>query len=496
VPATPPSTAAPDVAPATSEAPADGAMTLDGVRTAVVQIEAKGTFVDPEFGSYEGAGRGSGFVIDGGNVAVTNNHVVTGAGLLQVYVDGEDDPRNARVLGVSECSDLAVIQIDGPDIPALTWADGADQPGTEVYVAGFPLGDPEYTLTRGVISKAEANGDTNWASIDHTLEHDAAAQPGNSGGPLVTVDGEVAGIHYASAVQTNQSQFLAIAADVAQPIVETLASGQDDDSIGVNGQVVVSEDGSISGIWVSGVDSGSVADEAGIQPGDIITRIEGVSIGTDGTMREYCDVLRSHAPDDQLAIEVLRFSTSEFLDGELNGDVLTQSFSFAEEYADETAGDAASTYDYVTVTDDTGTITVKVPSAWNDLETAPIDIGFENLSPSITASSSIDGYRTTWATPGMEFIASPDLLEYTSADLLDALAPEGCVSEGRTPYDDGYFVGEYEVFSECGGTDTQYYLVASTSASGEYGAVVAVQVVSDADLDALDRILASFNVTV
>ena len=73
---------------------------------ATVQIVAQGSFMDPEFGmQYNSAGAGTGFIIDPSGVAVTNNHVVTGAAFLQVYVQGEDEPLNARVLGVSECSD-------------------------------------------------------------------------------------------------------------------------------------------------------------------------------------------------------------------------------------------------------------------------------------------------------------------------------------------------------------------------------------------------------
>jgi serine protease Do len=470
---------------------------LSDVKTAVVQIEATGTFVDPEFGAQEGAGRGSGFVIDPSGIAVTNNHVVTGSGLLQVYVDGEDEPRNARVLGVSECSDLAVIKIDGPELPSLEWSEIADEPGTEVYVAGFPLGDPEYTLTRGVIAKARASGDTQWASVDHSLEHDAAAQPGNSGGPLVTTDGRVAGIHYASSVQTNQSQFLAIAADVAEPIVAELAAGRDVDSVGINGQIVVAEDGTTAGLWVAGVASGSIADDVGIEPGDLVTRIEGVTIGLDGTMKDYCDVLRSHAPDDELAIEVLRYATSEVLEGELNGDVLTQSFSFADQYADDDATPTGDSYEeYVAITDDTGTISVSVPTAWSDIDGAATDLGDGTASPSVVASPNIAEYHSTWTTPGMDFLASPALTQFTTSELLDTIAPTECVSQGRSAYDDGFFVGEYEVFTDCGGTATQYYVVSTTSADGAYGVVVAVQVVSDADLEALDAVLASFNIVV
>jgi serine protease Do len=503
-------TEAPEDTPVTTEAgdgpdttveadrPATGAVSdLQDVRSAVIQIEAVGTFVDPEFGAVEGAGRGSGFVIDPSGIAVTNNHVVTGAGLLQVSVDGETKPRNARVLGVSECSDLAVIQIDGGDLPYLEWADGADQPGTEIYVAGFPLGEPEYTLTRGVIAKANADGDTQWASVDHTLEHDANAQPGNSGGPVVTADGQVAGIHYASNNATNTTQFRAIAEDIAQPIVEELASGVDVDSIGVNGQIVQSEDGTIAGLWVAGVASGSPADEVGLEPGDIITRIEGVSIGVDGTMRDYCDVLRSHAPDDQLAIDVLRFASEELLEGELNGDVLEQALSFADQMdtGNQDAGGAASYANYVTLVDDSGLITVNVPEEWSDVSGAPIDLGDGTESPAIIASTDIEGFNSTWGTPGMQFIASGLLASQSAEDLLDQLAPSECTSTGRDVYDDGYFSGAYEVFENCGGTATQWVQIAAHPADMNYGVLVAVQVVSDADFEALDVILQSFNVT-
>ena len=490
--ATQPPTDGPD-----TDADTGDGVALDEVKGAVVQIEATGTFVDPEFGAQEGAGRGSGFVIDPSGIAVTNNHVVTGAGLLQVYVDGEDEPRNARVLGVSECSDLAVIEIDGPELTALEWSEQPDEPGTEIYVAGFPLGDPEYTLTRGVIAKARANGDTQWASVDHTFEHDAAAQPGNSGGPVITADGRVAGIHYASATQTNQSQFLAIASDIAQPIVSDLAAGNDVDSVGINGQIVVSEDGATAGLWVSGVRSGSPADDVGIRPGDIVTRVEGVTIGLDGTMKDYCDVLRSHDPDDELAVEVLRYNTSEVLEGEVNGDELTQAFSFADEYAEDDATPVGNTYaEYMSIEDDTGTITVSVPTAWSDVSGVSTDLGDGVGSPSIVASPSIADYNATWNTPGMEFLASPTLTQYSPGELLDIAAPTDCTSQGRDDYDDGFFVGQFEVFTDCGGTGTQFYVVASTSADGAYGVLVAVQVVSDADLEALDNVLGSFNITV
>ncbi len=168
---------------ASSAAPdAPAVATLDDVQQAVVQIVAVGTFRDPKEGlQANAAGAGSGFIIDPTGIAVTNNHVVTGAAFLKVFVAGEEEPRNARVLGVDECSDLAVIDIEGEGFAYLEWYKASLKVGLEIYAAGFPLGDPEYTLTRGIVAKAKAKGQTSWASVDHVIQHDAETNPGNSG---------------------------------------------------------------------------------------------------------------------------------------------------------------------------------------------------------------------------------------------------------------------------------------------------------------------------
>ncbi|NLG73418.1 MAG: serine protease [Chloroflexi bacterium] len=312
----------------TEEAAAPGAVaTLQDVRKAVIQIESQGTFIDPEFGLVlNGAGRGSGFIIDPEGIAITNNHVVTGAALLKVWVGGEDEPRNARVLGVSECSDLAVIDIDGDGYEYLDWYQGTVDVGMDVYVAGFPLGDPEYTLTRGVISKAKASGESSWASVDSVIEYDATTNPGNSGGPVIDPNGKVIGIHYAGNSSTRQAY--GISKDIALRIIDDLRGGRNVDTIGINGQAVYTEDGTLTGIWVSSVQSGSPADKAGIQAGDIVTMLENLVLATDGTMADYCDILRSHQPTDTLNVEVLRWASGEVLTGQINGRELSTAFVF------------------------------------------------------------------------------------------------------------------------------------------------------------------------
>ncbi len=470
---------------------------FDSIQPSVIQIEALGAIRDPEVGFTTQAGRGSGFIISEDGLAVTNNHVVTGAASLEVFIGGETGKSyNAKVIGVSECNDLALIDIneDEPLTP-LQWYQGEITNGIDVYAAGFPLGDPEYTLTRGIISKLKAGGETSWASLDSVLEHDANIQPGNSGGPLVAADGTVVGINYAGGSPTNTEQFFAIDKDTAQEVIDKLKDG-DFESLGVNGEAVADEESGIYGVWVSGVAPGSPADAVGLLPGDIIQTMNGLPIGTDGTKSDYCDVLRTSG-DKPIKIEVLRFDTSEILTGEINGDKpLEQTFSFAqavEQEVDVTQG--TTTYDsYQTIVDDTGTLTVEVPSAWTSIDTAAVTLDDGSILGQITASPDIEGYTNTWTVPGLFYASVPN------ADILQALATfapgDACVDAGQTEYQDAVFLGTYQVWTNCGGTDTVYVVLAAApvSGSGEVS-VLAAQIVTDADLDALDQAFATFNTT-
>jgi serine protease Do len=476
---------------------------LDGVQDATIQIVAEGTFVDSQLGTlYNSAGSGSGFFIDPSGIAVTNNHVVTGAALLQVWVAGEEKPRNARILGVSECWDLAVIDVEGEGYSYLDWYTGEIKPGMDVYTAGFPLGDPEYTLTKGIISKANANGETSWASLDAVIEHDARIRGGNSGGPLVTSDGKVVGINFAGIESTDQN--FAILGSRAQPVIERLSEGQDVESIGINGQAVITEDGSLSGIWVSSVKSGSPADKTGIQAGDILTSMEGLLLATDGTMADYCDILRTHNPDDTIAIEVLRYASEEYLEGQLNGRELETSFSFAEELGGEVEGEEGETvtkYDeYVLVQDDYGAIQVSVPADWSEIDgSAWVDSG-DIIGASITAAASLDNFNASYSEPGVFFGATDDIAELGGyIQLLDVYRDwareDDCTFEYREDYEDPAFEGAFDVFSNC--LDSEGVLVilsAKPHSSTSLLVLVMVQIMSDADLDALDEILNTFDV--
>jgi serine protease Do len=374
-------------APETEEPDRLAVSSLEGVQNAVIQIEAQGTFVNPDFTvSFNSAGLGSGFIIDPSGLAVTNNHVVTGAALFKVWIGGDRNTTyNARVLGVSECSDLAVIDIEGDGFPYLEWHEGPINVGLEVYAAGYPLGEPQFTLTKGIVSKEKAGGETSWASVDYVIEHDATINPGNSGGPLVDEDGRVVGVNY-SGRQTNQ--YFAIGRDLAVRTIDTLKGGKDMETFGINGEAFAGD--SFSGIWVYSVKSGSPADKAGLTGGDIVTTLEDLILSSDGTMADYCDILRSHSSDATLDIEVLRYFTQEILVGQINGRELETAYNFAEtveEQGDVQVDDTGGYSGYTMVTDDYGSIQMEIPNEWVDTNGGYWIDGEDTIGAAISAAA-------------------------------------------------------------------------------------------------------------
>ena len=496
-----------DDAATTTSDPSGAVADVRDVRNATIQIVAQGSFAEPAgslaaYEQLEGAGSGSGFIIDPSGIAVTNNHVVTGAATLEVYVGGADEPINARVLGVSECADLAVIDLEGDDYPFLDWYDGEIQPGLEVRAAGFPLGDPEYTLTSGIVSKASADGESTWASVDRAIEHDANIQPGNSGGPLVDAEtGRVVAVNYAGGDPgTGTSQFFAIGADLARDVVEQLRGGVDVESLGVNGQAVFDDVTGVQGIWVSSVDTDSPAGDLGLRPGDVIEKIEGLSVGTDGTMETYCDILQSNAPGEQLAVQVLRFEEDARLRGEFNGDELAPYESLGLQVQQETGGfeeTGEEDYgDYELVSDDAGVISVSVPTSWLQRDGAAFETETGPVNR-IIAAPDLAAFAGSWSAPGVTIVASQES-GLVLDELLDSFVGEAgavCEDGGREDYDDGLYTGRVQYYTACDGTDGITVGIVAEPADGSFVSLLIVQMASEADLSALDEIIATFTIS-
>ena len=404
-----------------------------------------------------------------------------------MYLEGEDRARNAFVVAASECSDLAVIDIDGDGYRYLDWHDGAPTTGMEIIVAGFPLGDPEYTLLEGIISKEDTDGESSWASVDAVLEHTADTLGGNSGGPLLTTDGRVVGINYAS----NQiGQSFAISSELAIPIVDRLIGGEWVDSIGVNGEAIVVDE-TTYGVWVYSVDAGSAADLVGIQPGDLLWTLAEADIGADGTMSTYCDVLRSHAPGSALSIEVLRPGTGELLAGQLNGRELETVF---------TATDGPSEpveVEYQEFYDSTGSLYLQVPTTWTDIEEMTFDAWSDGtvVGPQVYLAPDIDA-TIAYTGPGVGMVALWDY-DFTADEWLDAQdgAADNCTYSGRDEFYDGYYYeGWYDLWTDCDGRDGVVFVIIGYPPDSSYMVALEIVAFSDADFAAVDQIIATFEV--
>ena len=283
-------------------------------------------------------------------------------------------------------------------------------------------------------------------------------------------NGKVVAINFASIKSTNQ--YFAIARDEAMMVIDQLKAGKDVTSIGVNGQAVVSQDGSISGIWVSSVKSGSPADKTGIQAGDIIYQMEGLVLATDGTMKDYCNILRSHKDTDTLTVKVLRFAANQILEGELNGRKLAVTGTFGgstssggSKSGGTTSGGATTTPSagtYTLVTDDSGSISVEVPSAWSDVDGKSWDStwgGVDFSVPSITASADLSKYDKGYNESGVFFAAGPEIAKIGGyVELLDGVKSwysDSCTFDSRNDYKDDMYEGKYDIWRTAAPTKTQ-----------------------------------------
>jgi serine protease Do len=217
-------------------------------------------------------------------------------------------------------------------------------------------------------------------------------------------------------------------------------------------------------------------------------------------MADYCDILRTRSPQDTLAIEVLRFASSEYLEGQLNGDKLETSFSFASELGDQVEGSGDSYSGFVSVQDDYGAIQISLPAVWGEVNGEPWTSDGEIIGASITAAADIQAFIDTYDEPGVFFGVSDDVAQLVGyAQLLDeyrASFRQDCTYNGRTPYTDSAFEGAYDLFTKCSGTSNSLLVLSARPQQNKTSFLVTILVNmrSDADLEALDEILRTFDV--
>ena len=165
------------------------------VLPSVVNITSTTLVFDFFYGTVPQQGQGSGFILDKSGHILTNFHVVDGAnrGIEVMLSNKRRYP--ARVVGTDKVHDLALLQIDAPDLQPVTLADSSQlNVGQKVYAIGNPFG-LSGTMTRGIISSIRSIRNADGAPIEDAIQTDAAINPGNSGGPLLNSSGEVIGIN-------------------------------------------------------------------------------------------------------------------------------------------------------------------------------------------------------------------------------------------------------------------------------------------------------------
>jgi serine protease Do len=244
----------------------------------------------PDAGPRTERSLGSGVIVDKSGFILTNNHVVEQATKIQVTLNGDTTKYTAKVVGVDEATDLAVIKIDaGRELPfaKLGNSDGV-QVGDWVLAIGSPFG-LNATVTAGIISAKDRAGIGQ--QFQRFLQTDAAINPGNSGGPLVDMAGQVIGIN--TAIITGSRGYEGVgfampsstAINVYDQLVKTgrVTRG----SIGVSfqeelgtNQITLKSLGAPYGVVIEGVEPGSPAEKAGLKGGDVITAINGMAVKT------------------------------------------------------------------------------------------------------------------------------------------------------------------------------------------------------------------------
>lgn len=264
---------------------------------------------------------GSGVVYDDQGHIVTNAHVVGDEKTFRVTTAGSEKEFTAQLVSSYPQQDLAVVKLqDPPDgLKAAKFGDSSKvEVGQIVLAMGSPLGLSS-SVTQGIVSATgrtvtEGGDGTTGATIANMVQTSAAINPGNSGGALVNLDSEVIGVPTLAAVDPDvgdsaaQGIGFAIPASTVRNIADQIIEdGRVTDSgraaLGITGRTVVNDDYQAAGVAVVEVQEGGAADEAGLEPGDIITRLGDTEITTITSLSE---ALAAEKPGDETTLTYTR----------------------------------------------------------------------------------------------------------------------------------------------------------------------------------------------
>ena len=269
-----------------------------------------------EYKEPDSHGAGSGVIISTDGYIVTNNHVVAGADEIEVKLNDNREFKG-RIIGTDEMTDLALIKIDGKDLPTLPIGNSDDlKLGQWVLAVGNPL-NLTGTVTAGIVS-AKARG-LGAKGVESFIQTDAAINPGNSGGALVNSRGELVGINAMLYSQTGSysGYGFAIPTTIMNKVVADLKVygtvqrailGVQGTDVGtyVDSEKAKGNDvdlGTMSGVYVVQVTDASAAQDAGFEKGDVITKFDGKKVSK---MSELQEAIAQHRPGDKVSVTYLR----------------------------------------------------------------------------------------------------------------------------------------------------------------------------------------------
>ena len=293
---------------------------------AVVLVYNQGT-TSTYWGQTESRSSGSGMIISKDGYVLTNNHVVSGAEKLTVMTTSGEE-YDATVIGADEVNDVALLKIEGSeDFPTVSIGNSDKiEVGQQVCAIGNPLGELTNTLTVGYVSALDREiSESSTGTTINMFQTDCAINSGNSGGPIFDMNGNVVGIttaKYSSSGYSNSASVEGIGFCI--PINDAMSIVNDLMQYGyVKGRVsmgvsVRAMDNTVAqyynlptGVYVADVTSGSAADNAGIQKGDLICAIDGDETTSVAALKQK---LKDYTPGDSATVSIYRTETGDKLD--------------------------------------------------------------------------------------------------------------------------------------------------------------------------------------
>lgn len=301
-------------------------------KTVEVQDDPWGGFFDPFgfFGNPGGGSRqqrvqtpkreatGSGVIISQDGYIVTNNHVVEGADELTVTLN-DNREFSAKIIGTDKQTDLALIKVNAKDLPAITIANSDDlKVGEWVLAVGNPY-NLNNTVTAGIVSAKSRGLGASANGIESFIQTDAAINPGNSGGALVNTRGELVGINAMLYSQTGSftGYGFAIPTTIMNKVVADIKKygSVQRVQLGITGTDVLNhinrqkdqgkeiDLGTNDGVYVNSVSEDGNGAEAGLEEGDVITKVDGKPIVK---MSELQEMINAKRPGDKITLTYLR----------------------------------------------------------------------------------------------------------------------------------------------------------------------------------------------